>query len=338
VGNIPRLSELNQQLAELSPTEKAQAKFDLVITSVLLDAGAGANWCYREAETGEVWQRLEGLAVASFRMFCQGAFSSNPDYPLQADAGGLQALTTTTLAEGFQVSPVNPLVGLEGGVKLLQRLVEAIAQHPHMFGTLNPRPGKLANYLFGKRDRNFSLSATEVLKAVLEGLGEIWLGQVTLAGVNLGDVWWHPALPGEHFCNQYVPFHKLFQWLTYSLLESLEELGLTLTGLEELTGLPEYRNSGLCLDSGLLQLKQPSILQTHHLPGSEVIVEWRALTVSLLDQIAATIRQKLDLSAAQLPLVKVLQGGTWSAGRHLAAQLREDGFPLLQIESDGTVF
>jgi hypothetical protein len=306
VGNIPRLSELNQQLAELSPTEKAQAKFDLVITSVLLDAGAGANWCYREAETREVWQRLEGLAVASFRMFCQGAFSSNPDYPLQADAGGLQALTTTTLAEGFQVSPVNPLVGLEGGVKLLQRLVEAIAQHPHMFGTLNPRPCKLANYLFGKRDRNFSLSATEVLKAVLEGLGEIWLGQVTLAGVNLGDVWWHPALPGEHFGNQYVPFHKLSQWLTYSLLESLEELGLTLTGLEELTGLPEYRNSGLCLDSGLLQLKQPSILQTHHLPGSEVIVEWRALTVSLLDQIAATIRQKLDLSAAQLPLVKVL--------------------------------
>ena len=176
------------------------------------------------------------------------------------------------------------------------------------------------------------------MSAVLAGLGNIWPGRLTLAGVNLGDVWLHPALKGDNPSEQYVPFHKLSQWLTYSLLEPLQELGLEITGLDELTGLPEYRNGGLCLDLGLLEAKQTTILQERHLPGSEVIVEWRSLTVSLLDRIAVAIRQQLNLSAAQLPLVKVLQGGTWTAGRRIAAQLREGGVPPIQIESDGTVF
>jgi hypothetical protein len=176
------------------------------------------------------------------------------------------------------------------------------------------------------------------LSAILEGLGNIWPGRLAIAGVNLGDVWLHPALKGDNLTDQYVPFHKLSQWLTYSLLEPLQELGLEITGLDEMTGLPEYRNGGLCLDLGLLEVKDTAILQKRYLPVSEVIVEWRALTVSLLDRIAVTIRQQLNLSATQLPLVKVLQGGTWTAGRRIAAQLRESGVPPIQIESDGTVF
>ncbi len=169
-------------------------------------------------------------------------------------------------------------------------------------------------------------------------MGNIWPGREAIAGVNLGDVWLHAALKGNNPYDQYVPFHKLSQWLTYSLLEPLQELGLEITRLDELTGLPEYRNGGLCLDLGLLEVKDTAILQESHLPGSEVIVEWRALTVSLLDRIAAAIRQKLNLSSTELPLVKVLQGGTWTAGRRIAAQLRVGGVPPIQIESDGTVF
>jgi hypothetical protein len=121
-------------------------------------------------------------------------------------------------------------------------------------------------------------------------------------------------------------------------LEPLQELGLTITGLDALTGLPEYRNGGLCVDLGLLQIKDPIILQQAHSPGSEAIVEWRALTVILLDRLAETIRQTLNLSATDLPLVKILQGGTWTAGRRIASTLRTDGSPPIQIESDGTVF
>jgi hypothetical protein len=224
---------------------------------------------------------------------------------------------------------------------------------PQLFGTENPRPGNLVNYLLGLEletgKTEFAitnpqspipnqLAASKVLSAVLEGLGNIWPGRLAIAGVNLGDVWLHPALKGDKISDRYVPFHKLSQWLTYSLLEPLQELGLEITGLEDLTGLPEYRNGGLCLDLGLLEVKDSAILQERHLPGSEVIVEWRALTVSLLDRIAAAIRKQLNLSAAQLPLVKVLQGGTWTAGRRIAAELRVGGVPPIQIESDGTVF
>jgi len=394
VGNESRLGELEQKLAGLTPLEKARTKYDLAIVSVLLDAGAGAAWEYHEQETRQVFSRSEGLAVASFRMFCQGAFSSDSEQPLQADAQGLQNLTVDQLAEGFQMSQRNPLVGLDGRLQLLQRLGKSLQAFPHLFGTENPRPGNLVNYLlngkvemgrwgdgeigrWGDREigemremretreiftapnsqfplrsmvskarqipnsqfpNNKQLSASNVLTAILEGLGNIWPGRVAIAGVNLGDVWFHPALSGDHLEDQYVPFHKLSQWLTYSLLEPLQELGWEITGLDELTGLPEYRNGGFFLDLGLLEVKDTAILDQPHLPGSEVIVEWRALTVCLLDRIADAIRQKLYLSTAELPLVKVLQGGTWTAGRRIAKNLRVGGIPPIQIESDGTVF
>jgi hypothetical protein len=342
VGGVSRLARLDTLLAGYSALEKAQAKFDLAIISVLLDAGAGAEWCYREPDTDQIYQRSEGLAVASFHWFCQGGVSSNPQNPLQADAIALQRLTQIDLEKGFQVTSNNPLVGIAGRTKLLQHLGQALEHNPHLFGSSNPRPGHLVNYLL-KQAVNSQLPAQTVLEAVLQGLSEIWSGRIMVAGVNLGDVWQHSSLPPlaalpQPPLSHLIPFHKLSQWLTYSLLEPLQELGLEIVGLDALTGLPEYRNGGLCLDLGLLQVQDPLILQQAHLPASEVIVEWRALTVILLDRIAGEMRDKLGMDAAQLPLVKVLQGGTWAAGRAIAAELRPGGVPPIQIESDGTVF
>ncbi|MBC7972736.1 MAG: DUF1688 family protein, partial [Verrucomicrobia bacterium] len=276
-------------------------------------------------------------AIASFHAFCQGIFSSDPNQPLQADAIGLQTLTEDALRNAFQVSTENPLVGVQGRLKLLQRLGEALQQHPTVFGSPSPRSGSLINYLLGQT-RHGQLEASTVLSAVLFGLGGIWSGRLTIAGDNLGDVWVHSALPNDRPYSQLVPFHKLSQWLTYSLLEPLQTVGLDIIGLDRLTGLPEYRNGGLCVDLGLLQIKDPIVLQQAHLPSSEVIVEWRALTVILLDRIAETIRQQLNLNATDLPLVKILQGGTWTAGRRIAAERRPNGSAPIQIESDGTVF
>ncbi|MBW4561385.1 MAG: URC4/urg3 family protein [Mojavia pulchra JT2-VF2] len=330
-GGVPRLVKLDTQLRGLTRLQKAAAKFDLAIVSVLLDAGAGDRWHYDEQETGLRLGRSEGLAVASFQMFCQGAFASNG--LLQADALKLQILTEAELATGFQVKTENPLVGVSGRLQLLQKLGQVLLSSPHLFGEENPRPGNLVNYLLSKSE-NGQLAAAMVLSAVLEGLSNIWPGRLEVAGVNLGDVWFHPAIDDDGL----VPFHKLSQWLTYSLLEPLQELGLTITGLDNLTGLPEYRNGGLCLDLGLISAKNSDILSSSHSVASEVIVEWRALTVILLDRIAATVREKLSMSTEELPLVKILQGGTWTAGRKIAAELRTGGTPPIQIESDGTVF
>ncbi|MBW4641653.1 MAG: URC4/urg3 family protein [Goleter apudmare HA4340-LM2] len=330
-GGVPRLARLDSLLAGLTPIEKAIAKFDLAIVSVLLDAGAGDRWFYYERSTELKLGRSEGLAVASFQMFCQGMFASNGC--LQTDAQRLQTFTELELTSGFQVNEENPLVGISGRWQLLQKLSEALTSSPDLFGEENPRPGNLVIYLVGQAE-NGQLAATTVLDAVLAGLSDIWPGRIQVAGVNLGDVWQHSAISDDGL----VPFHKLSQWLTYSLLEPLQELGLVITGLDALTGLPEYRNGGLCLDLGLISAKHPDILSSSHSVASEVIVEWRALTVILLDRIAVTVREKLGMSNEELPLVKILQGGTWTSGRKIAAELRTGGIPPIQIASDGTVF
>ena len=340
-GGVRRLTLLDDMLVGMTPLEKAAAKFDLAIISVLLDAGAGNSWHYYEQESGLGFRRSEGLAVASFRMFCQGAFSSEEGSLLQADAQKLQLLTEEELANGFQVNAENPLVGVSGRLKLLQKLGQALVSSPDLFGEVNPRPGNMVNYLMGKSENQafrkvavLRIAATTVFDAVLEGLSDIWSGRVEVAGVKLGDVWFHPAVADDGL----VPFHKLSQWLTYSLLEPLQELGLEITNLDALTGLPEYRNGGLCLDLGLINVKDSQILRSQNPVSSEVIVEWRAMTVILLDRIAVRVREKLGMSASELPLVKILQGGTWTAGRKIAAELRTGGVPPIQIESDGTVF
>ncbi|HEX8433759.1 URC4/urg3 family protein [Archangium sp.] len=323
VGGVRRNAELDARLASLPPAERARAKLDLVVTSVLLDAGSGPTWKYVEPG-GDTYARSEGLAVASFRMFLAGAFSSDPRQPLRADAEGLKGLSREALAKGFQVTEANPLAGLEGRLALLHGLGKAL-----------PRPGALFDLLAARGPR---VPAAEVLGQVLESLGSIWPGRITLDGVNLGDVWSHSALGAEGRPESLVPFHKLSQWLTYSLLEPLEEGGIQVTDLDALTGLPEYRNGGLLVDLGLLVPRDARLLTDAFAPGSEPIVEWRALTVALLDEVGKRVRERLGMTAEQLPLAKVLQGGTWSAGRRIAAEKRKGGTPPILIESDGTVF
>jgi hypothetical protein len=172
---------------------------------------------------------------------------------------------------------------------------------------------------------------------VLVHLGPIWPGRIELGGVDLGDTWRHPLATAQDETSGFVPFHKLSQWLSYSLIEPLEWAGYEVVDVDGLTGLPEYRNGGLFLDTGVIVLKDPRDAERPHEVGSALVVEWRALTVALLDRLAPLVRNRLGLSAADFPLAKVLEGGTWAAGRRLA-QRRRGGEPPLRVVSDGTVF
>nr|WP_247897207.1 URC4/urg3 family protein [Azospirillum argentinense] len=317
--------------AELSADadEIARIRFDLAVTSVLLDAGAGDRWRYRDAAGIEL-ARSEGLAIASFDLFRAGGFADDPAHaPLRADAAALSAMTEETLARGFQAGPDNPLVGLEGRAALLRRLGSALADAPGLFG----RPGRVGTLYDALKARvvDGTLPATAILDAVLRGLGPIWPGRIERGGVNLGDSWTHSAVG-------LVPFHKLSQWLSYSLVEPLEGAGIAVTGLDRLTGLPEYRNGGLLVDSGVLVPKDPRLLTDELEVGDEAVVEWRALTVALLDRLADDVRARLGVPAESFPLAKVLQGGTWTAGRRIARERRPGGGPPIRIRSDGTVF
>ncbi|WP_081929109.1 URC4/urg3 family protein [Microvirga sp. BSC39] len=318
--------------------DMARSAFDLAIVSVLLDAGAGAQWRYEEGRTGETYIRSEGLAVASFDMFVSGAFSSRPEDPFRVDADVLMTLTPEDLAEGFQVSADNPLVGLEGRAALLNRLGRVVATNPDIFGQVDDsRPGGLFDVIAATAEGE-RIKATAILEALLAHLGPIWPGRITLGGVDLGDTWRHPLVEAQDATKGLIPFHKLSQWLSYSLIEPLEWAGFTVVEIDGLTGLPEYRNGGLFLDSGVIALKDPSDASRAHAVDSQLVVEWRALTVALLDRIAEPIRAKLGFAAADFPLAKALEGGTWATGRRLAKEKRGDGSPPLSVISDGTVF
>ena len=306
-----------------------RALVDLTVVSVLLDAGAGPDWCYTEPGTGLRLSRSEGLGVASFHAFTAGLFSSDADDRLRVDAAGLAGITTHQLAGAFQVDEANPLVGLDGRVALLHRLGAVCAASPEIFGA-DGRPGGLLDFVGGQ-----SVRAHDILSAVLTALAAIWPGGSRIGDQPLGDCWRHTALDGPGLTAGWMPFHKLSQWLTYSLLEPFSWAGVTVTDLDELTGLAEYRNGGLLLDTGVLRLRGDTYGSLT--AADEWVVEWRALTVALLDELAPLVRARLGVDAAEMPLARVLEGGTWAAGRMLAQQ-RRGGLPPLSIVSDGTVF
>lgn len=325
-----REKELEEKIVTKDPLEVARIKLDLVICSVLLDAGAGAHWSYTEGESKIT--RSEGLAVASYYMFLEGKFSHNGS--LSASGEGLKKLTENDLIEAFQVSEANPLIGVSGRVSLLNKLGETILAHPKMFP--NQRPSGLLDYLVSTHGKSFKVK--DVLHAVLIGLGPIWPGRIIAEEMNLGDVWHYSPFGKEINKNTVVCFHKLSQWLTYSLVTPMVDAGLEVTGAEELTGLSEYRNGGLFLDYGVLQLKDETLFTKAHLPSSDLILEWRALTLQLLDRVANIIQHKLNKPVEDFPLAKVLEGGTWWAGRKIAKEKRKDGSAPIRLDSDGTVF
>ena len=386
VGGLPRITTLLSEWAgvhasspsatgkpKVEPMEAARRLVDLFMVSVLLDAGAGTKWKYEERKTGLSYGRSEGLAVASLDMFTAGRFcaedaGSGEGTRHQVNAAGLKNLSADTLAIDMQVHPTsNPMTGLEGRAELLSKLGEALCSDTFGFfcgtdGSIAAdarRPGFLVDYLASHPSTQTVDGVTQVSVPVLwevlmYGLAPIWPSSRTqLCGIAMGDVWPNATL--AQLANSplsdaasLVPFHKLSQWLCYSLIEAMAQtLNWRFIDAHHATGLPEYRNGGLFIDLGvltptpaLLEASTASADQVPTLPAEHpAIVEWRALTVILLDRIAHSIRTKLHLAPHQLSLAQVLEAATWKGGRQIAQEKRpHTGAPPLNVVSDGTVF
>lgn len=313
--------------ATIATPERLAAATDLAVVSVLLDAGAGADWRFVDAATDATYARSEGLAVASLRAFGAGLFSNDPGrHPLRADAEALSRLRAGDLARAMQARDDNPLIGLDARAALLRNLGARLAT---LYGP-SARPGDITSAL-AIEGAEAPLPARRILVQLLKACNPIWPDGLVLEGHALGDVGWHPAVG-------WVPFHKLSQWLAYSLIEPLQAAGVDVVEIDGLTGLPEYRNGGLLLDTGVLEPIDPMLADRVLADDEEAVVEWRALTVALLDRIAVGVRAALGRTAESLPLAAVLQGGTWAAGRRIARDRRADGSPPLKLRTTGTRF
>jgi GTP cyclohydrolase II len=318
-----RIQNLRTSFAN-EPAAFHRAAIDLVAVSVILDAGAGSTWAYTDPK-GRRYTRSEGLAVASYDMFMSGRFSSSGRHP-RVDADGLLQLTLADLTKGFQVTEKNSLLGLETRRHLLHAMGEALS-NAACFGASGRPSGILETF------QTTDGSATELLHLVQRGLGSIWPEGRIIDGIPVGDV---TELSLGTDADGLIPFHKLQQWLTYSLIEPLNEAGIEVHGEDQLTGLAEYRNMGLFVDMGVMRLK-PECTQEMYDATESQIVCGRALTIELLDQLAPMIRSRLGAAGASLTLAQILEGGTWKLGRMLAFEKRE-GRPPLSILLSGALF
>lgn len=360
VGGRPRIDQLLASWpSQIDAQERTRRLIDLFLVSVLLDAGAGSKWSYKSKESGRIYRRSEGLAVASLEMFKAGLFSSDPTEPCQVDGAGLKRLNVEQLAKGLQVSGSNPIAGLEGRTGLLMSLADAL-NNQDLFG-VDARPGNMlgsllsltssssqltvrmgADYLLSHPSTQASsvpiVPLPTLWSVLIDGLSSIWPATRTqIDGISLGDAWpcssmphSPPAEPWENI----VPFHKLTQWLCYSLMVPMTKLlHIHFAGAELLTGLPEYRNGGLLIDTGLLTLKeteskrgleayrrnamlegQPNMEVVPLFNASDdVIVEWRAVTVGFLDELLGEVNRMLGLKSKgdALTLAQMLEAGTW---------------------------
>lgn len=197
---------------------------------------------------------------------------------------------------------------------------------------------------------------------LMSGLAPIWpQSRTAINGISLGDAWPCSSMPqpaqatspsstGPSFSpfpntsggrsgsaaawESILPFHKLTQWLTYSLMQPMQQLmKIHFAGQELLTGLPEYRNGGLFVDLGVLTLKPEDMergLQHYKEycartgdpgievapmfePSDDLVVEWRGVTVGLLDRLCIEVNQSLksELAGNELSLPQMLEAGSW---------------------------
>ncbi|KAK7965785.1 uncharacterized protein PG986_000062 [Apiospora aurea] len=395
VGGRDRIANLLSTFDDsVDQTEKCRRLVDLFMISVLLDAGAGTHWTFKSAENGRIYRRSEGLAIASLEMFKTGLFSGDARNKFQVDKEGLSRLTVEQLAKGLQHRPGNEIAGLEGRAELLIRLGTALQKQRIFFGD-EGRPGNMVDYLLSHPTTQASSMPIVILpvlwNVLMTGLGAIWpTSRTAIDGVSLGDAWPCSSMPqtsgglssptspsfspfpaanphgapstGRGEWESIVPLHKLTQWLCYSLMQPMTSLlKVQFAGSELLTGLPEYRNGGLFVDMGVLNLrKEDGDRGLEHYadycsrlnvranevapmfePSDDVIVEWRGVTVGLMDKLCDDVNYALreELNGGEITLGQLMEAGSWKGGREIAEVSRPNTKePPILIDSDGTLF
>ncbi|CAM1505929.1 Fc.00g115660.m01.CDS01 [Cosmosporella sp. VM-42] len=356
VGGVPRINEMIEKW-DCDKVEVVRRLIDLFFVSVLLDAGAGDDWKFIEEVSGDVYNRSEGIAVASLYMFIQGGFSSDLESEVpQVDGVGLSKLTVDEFSKFFQLSETNPIIGASSRVSLLKNIGSSLLRQPEIYGP-EGRPGLLVDYMLEQQKTTGKLDYETMWYTLQKLLLPAWPGDRTVVhGCPIGDAWPLQVLSKQASLGQQPkpedsiqPFHKLTQWLAYSLQTPfVRVLGLEWVNGNLGTGLPEYRNGGVFVDMGALQLKDEVLKRglsasNNDLPSfaanDEVIVEWRAMTVALLDELHKLIKERFSQYGVDLSLAQMLEAGSWKCGRELAAKFRPEtrSSPIL-VQGDGTLF
>ena len=313
----------------------------------------------------------EGLAVSAFRAFVAGAFSADKGHPCRVDASTLRHIDVAAVRAILQGTPQNPVQGLEGRATVLSRLGQLLQALPGAGGA-NARPCDLVQTLTAASIIDTEVQTARLLSELLRKLAPLWPA-APVQGLPGGDIWLHrwageavgagsPAdvagpdsssssssssssTPGSSAALKdlgtggWVPLHAMGQSLLAALALPLQHSGHTLAGLQELTAIADQPTSALLMAAGVVVPRQPRLLSRSLKLGDEAVIECRALTVALFDELTRQVHALLEHGGGasparppgvDLPVARVVQA--------TATVLASGGAPTLRIEGDGALF
>ncbi len=332
-GGVDRRAWLERLLAAEPPDQRTHARIDLALVCETLGEAPDSHWSYTEAATGRVLTGREGLAVAAWHAFTAGLFSSDPQRPLQADAAGLRGVVAAPLGRVLQAGASFPPQDLHARALALRRLGEVLSEQPEVFGAAG-RPSGLFDSVISPYGfavpPTADVRAHDILSQLLMTLSGLTPGGAQVGGVPLGDCWRHPAAQGPGASQGWLPLHAGMQTITGALLEPFEWAGVQVRDRSDLTAPADADHGNLLLDTQVLRLRDPRSAQTVWSRAEAIVIEWRALTVALLDELAPRVQRHLAAGDTRRGVAALLTGRLEPVARALAL-LRPKGRPVLRV-------
>ncbi|WP_417688720.1 DUF1688 family protein [Roseibium sp.] len=333
VGNVDRWGMIAGARGFSSANEMLLSAGDLAVLCAIANVALDPAWTFYEEVTGRSFRGQEGKALAVLSMFAAGVFSAHPDDPLRADAHALIRVEPKEVIDGFQLDPDVDAPHAEMLAALFNRLGEATGMRPDLFTSGDEtRPGNLLVQLALKADEK-TVIGSDLLDVVLDGCAVVWQGGAVIDDVILGDTWRHPALLAELVGNGEVPFHLPAIEIASSFVEPLAWAGVTIDVLDTLPALANLEHIAMFVDAGVLVLSPAAEIEP-----LEAMIEVRGGTLALLNELARELRTDLDVSADQLPLSCIQEGGTLRLGREILMENAALAEKLSKILGSGGVF
>ena len=223
----------------------------------------------------------------------------------------------------------------EGGRRQrLEQLAAGLERAPDQLG-LDGRFGSLLEGLVaesagsgGIGDSTGQIPAQLLVDRLAPLIDPITASTVRIGGSLAGDVWRHPLAWAEDRSRELVPFHSLLLALVLDLVEPLEEASAPLADLDQLPVPADRVLAAQMLRLGLVRSRHPAVARLRHPPGSDIVVELRALSVALCERLADRLRAELGRTAHDLPVVQIVEPLA-----QLAMKWREAPGPGIAINS-----
>ncbi|WP_305988874.1 DUF1688 family protein [Roseibium sp. MMSF_3544] len=334
-GGIDRWAALASARSFEGAEQMLTSAADLAVLSAYMKTMHPVGWHYEDRMTETRVSGKQASALAAFHMFASGSFSSEMTDPYRVDAETLIRMEKDELAFGLQWDLQDDTDLLEALQQHLKRLGEALALRSDFFSEgYFTRPGLLMVRL--AREGGGAVSALKLMDRLLEALAPVWLGGAEAGDISLGDSFRHSGGTGSSEATVF-PFHLAAQDMVYSLVEPFAWAGLEVEDLNLLAVPADDTHAAVFVKTGVLKIKDGPEAPTEESVRDRMI-EIRAITMALTDKLADLLRSELDVTAEQLPLTCILEGGTSRAGNHVLQQSSPGTDKLGRFLNPGAVF